>query len=100
MFSETLFSELKRIVLTQFSEMASRTEEATSARCIISTLLYESGLTDREIARLMGVTRQSVNKLRQTFILRERYSWSFRQKTCEIRKEFALYCQRIELGSK
>jgi predicted transcriptional regulator len=94
MFQE-IHSELKKLILNHFCECESLCEEATSARCIMATLLSEKGFSDREISRLMGISRQSANKLRQGFENRKMNSWYFRVRSEQIRKEFAIICQKI-----
>lgn len=57
----------------------SRKEEYVDARTVICTLLNEIGLTDREISLRYGITRQGVNKLRNSFYSRSRAKWRIRE---------------------
>lgn len=53
-------------------------EEYVDARALVCQLYSENGLTDSEIARIFGVTRQCVNKLKNTFNERCFCKWTLR----------------------
>lgn len=57
----------------------SNREECVDARCVLCTILNEWGLTDTDISRRFGLTRQGVNKLRNGFYSRHRQKWNVRQ---------------------
>lgn len=52
-------------------------EEYVDARAVICEIMSENGMTDKEIARTFGKTRQCINKLRNNFRYRQR-KWSVR----------------------
>lgn len=54
-------------------------EECVDARTVLCTILGEWGLTDTDISRRFGLTRQGVNKLRNAFRMRYRTKWNVRQ---------------------
>lgn len=56
----------------------SNREECVDARATVCTLLGEWGLTDTDISRRFGMTRQGVNKLRNNFRNRSQQKWSVR----------------------
>lgn len=77
-----LYEEAREIVIatTEVDEeklLRSNREECADARCLLVCALSRYGLTDTEVAELMGVTRQCVQKLRCSLDLRKR-KWSVR----------------------
>lgn len=54
-------------------------EEYVDARSVIVAVMSDNGMTDTEIARTFGKTRQCINKLRNNFKYRLRNKWSVRQ---------------------
>ena len=61
-------------------------EEAVDARTILIYILSEKGLTDTQIAELTGLTRQGVNKLKNSVRYRKR-KFSFISDLQQIRNE-------------
>lgn len=61
-------------------------EEAVDARTILIYILSEQGLTDTQIAGLTGLTRQGVNKLKNSVRYRKR-KFSFISDLQQIRNE-------------
>ena len=61
-------------------------EEAVDARTILIYILSEQGLTDTQIAELSGLTRQGVNKLKNSVRFRKR-KFSFISDLQQIRNE-------------
>lgn len=61
-------------------------EEAVDARTILIYILSEKGLTDTQIAELSGLTRQGVNKLKNSVRFRKR-KFSFISDLQQIRNE-------------
>lgn len=61
-------------------------EEAVDARTILIYILSEQGLTDTQIAELTGLTRQGVNKLKNSVRYRKR-KFSFISDLQQIRNE-------------
>lgn len=53
-------------------------EECVDARSVICMTLSEWGLTDNDISRRFGITRQGVNKLKNSFRFRHKQKWSVR----------------------
>ena len=46
------------------SVWVSNREECVESRSVVVTLLWEYGMTDEQVAKMFGFTRQGVNKLR------------------------------------
>ncbi len=63
-------------------------EEAVDARTILILLLSEKGLSDKEISIITGLTRQGVNKLKNSARFRIK-KWSFHSDLQQIRNELA-----------
>lgn len=61
-------------------------EEAVDARTILIYILSEKGVTDTQIAELSGLTRQGVNKLKNSVRFRKR-KFSFISDLQQIRNE-------------
>ena len=61
-------------------------EEAVDARTILIYILSEQGVTDTQIAELSGLTRQGVNKLKNSVRFRKR-KFSFISDLQQIRNE-------------
>ena len=61
-------------------------EDAVDARTILVYILYEQGLTDTQTAELTGLTRQGVNKLKNSVRYRKR-KFSFISDLQQIRNE-------------
>lgn len=61
-------------------------EEAVDARTILIYILSEQGLTDTQIAALTSLTRQGVNKLKNSVRFRKR-KFSFNSDLQQIRNE-------------
>lgn len=61
-------------------------EEAVDARTILICILSEQGLTDTQIAALTSLTRQGVNKLKNSVRFRKR-KFSFNSDLQQIRNE-------------
>jgi hypothetical protein len=49
------------------------------ARCLLVSILSRHGYTDTCLSSLTGLTRQGVNKLRNSLEARLRHSWRLRQ---------------------
>ena len=63
-------------------------EEYVDARSLACQLFAEEGLTDSEIARIFGVTRQCVNKLKNNFKARCKCKWTLRTKYQKLHEEY------------
>lgn len=63
-------------------------EEAVDARTILIYILSEKGVTDTQIAELSGLTRQGVNKLKNSVRFRKR-KFSFISDLQQIRNALA-----------
>ena len=63
-------------------------EEAVDARTILIYILSEQGVTDTQIAELSGLTRQGVNKLKNSVRFRKR-KFSFISDLQQIRNALA-----------
>lgn len=63
-------------------------EEAVDARAILIHVLSQRGITDTQIAALTGLTRQGVNKLKNSVRYRKR-KWSFMSDLQQISHELA-----------
>lgn len=63
-------------------------EEAVDARTILIYILSQRGITDKEISILTGLTRQGVNKLKNSVRYRQR-KWSFREDLKQISNALA-----------
>ena len=61
-------------------------EEAVDARTILIYILSDKGVTDTQIAELSGLTRQGVNKLKNSVRFRKR-KFSFISDLQQIRNE-------------
>lgn len=80
---------VERVMKVQRAEvMASNKEVAADARCLLVWVLSED-LTDGEIARCMGVTRQAVNGIRNGARMRIKGRRVLQVAEQEIRKELA-----------
>ena len=64
-------------------------EEAVDARTILIYILSEQGVTDTQIAKLSGLTRQGVNKLKNSVRFRKR-KFSFISDLQQISNELAI----------
>ena len=64
---------------------SSRRQNCVEARIILVKVLLDRGLHESETAGFLGVTRQAVNKLKNSFSFRIK-DWSFRQLYEEVRK--------------
>lgn len=76
-FGDVLGKVSEVMELTPNDVLHSNTEECTDARCILVKVLADIGMTDSEIAKMVGVTRQCVNYSRNHFDERLR-KWSVR----------------------
>ena len=63
-------------------------EEAVDARAILIYILSERGITDTQIAGLTSLSRQGVNKLKNSVRYRKR-KWSFTSDLQQISNELA-----------
>lgn len=63
-------------------------EESVDARSILIYILSSKGLSDMEISKLTGLTRQGVNKLKNNFKYRK-HKWSFVSDLQHISNELA-----------
>lgn len=77
-----LYAEAQGIVIatTEVDEeklLRSNREDCVDARCLLVCALSRYGLTDTEVAELMGVSRQCISKLRGSLDMRLR-KWSVR----------------------
>lgn len=63
-------------------------EESVDARTILIYILSEKGLTDAQIASLTDLTRQGVNKLKNS-VRHRRRKWSFNSDLQQISNELA-----------
>lgn len=63
-------------------------EESVDARSILIYILSERGVTDSQISLLTGLTRQCVNKLKNSVRLRSR-KWSYRSSLQQVSNELA-----------
>lgn len=57
---------------------SSHKEVYVDARCVVCTFLSELGMTDMEISMVGNITRQGVNKLRNSFYYKHKLRWSVR----------------------
>lgn len=67
----------------------SNREECVDARAILINALIRKGVTDTEAAKVSGLTRQCVNKLKNTFHLRTG-KWTFDVNWKSVCRFFAL----------
>lgn len=67
---------------------SSNREESVDARSILIYILSERGVTDSQISLLTGLTRQCVNKLKNSVRLRSR-KWSYRSSLQQVSNELA-----------
>lgn len=67
----------------------SRKEECVDARSILINLLSELGFTDSLISKYTCLTRQGVNKLKNTFNDRKKHSFILSTNYQQIRNELA-----------
>lgn len=93
MFKKKILSEIEMIVSNVMevdteSLLKSRTMECVDARALLIHCLAEKGFSDNEISRYIGVTRQGVNKLKNSFDIRLR-NFSFRLAWKELSKSIA-----------
>jgi hypothetical protein len=58
---------------------SSNKESHVEARCLLVSILSKHGYTDTHLSGLTGLTRQAVNKLRNSLEDRLRHSWRLRQ---------------------
>lgn len=77
LYNQAVACVLKHTEIGESALMKSNREECADARCLLVCALSRYGLTDTEVAELMGVTRQCVQKLRCSLDLRKR-KWSVR----------------------
>lgn len=66
----------------------SNKEESVDARTILVCVLSSKGISDQEIAQLTGLSRQCVNKLKNSCKYR-RQRWSFSSNLQQISNELA-----------
>lgn len=69
--------------------LRSNREDCVDARCLLVCALSRYGLTDTEVAELMGVSRQCISKLRGSFDMRLR-KWNVRTNWQRICNELAM----------
>ena len=77
LYNQTIACVLKHTEVDLRVLMRSNREDVVDARCLLVCALSRYGFTDAEVAELMGVTRQCVQKLRCSLDLRKR-KWSVR----------------------
>lgn len=82
MFKKKILSRIEMIVSNVMNidterMLKSRTMECVDARALLIHCLVEKGFSDNEISRYLGITRQGVNKLKNSFDIRLR-NFSFR----------------------
>lgn len=70
LYEQAKDSVLKHTEVSEVLLLSSNREDCVDARCLLVCVLSRHGLTDTEIAEMMGVTRPCVNKLRASFIYR------------------------------
>lgn len=75
-------------VTEQIDILHSNKEEAVDARSILIYILSSKGISDTEMSRLTGLTRQGVNKLKNNFKYRKN-KWSFLSDLQQISNELA-----------
>lgn len=75
-------------VTGQTEILHSNREESVDARTILIHVLSGKGITDKEISILTGLTRQGVNKLKNSVRYRQR-KWSFREDLKQISNALA-----------
>lgn len=66
----------------------SNQEDSVDARSVLVYVLSERGITDSQIASLSGLTRQCVNKLKNSVRYRSR-KWAYRSYLQQISNELA-----------
>ena len=91
---EKIFQEVVKIVsegsgINGNDLIHSKKEECVDARSILINLLSELGFTDTLISRYTCLTRQGVNKLKNTFNDRKRNSFILSTNYQQIRNELA-----------
>ena len=77
LYNQAVACVLKHTEIGESALMKSNREECVDARSLLVCALSRYGFTDAEVAELMGVTRQCVQKLRCSLDLRKR-KWSVR----------------------
>lgn len=89
LYNQALACVLKHTEIGFEVLMKSNREDVVDARCLLVCALSRYGLTDIEVAELMGVTRQCVSKLRTSLDLRKR-KWSVRTNWQRICNDLAM----------
>ena len=89
LYNRALACVLKHTEIDLVVLMKSNREDVVDARCLLVCAMSRYGLTDIEVAELMGVTRQCVSKLRSSLDIRRR-KWSVRTNWQHICNELAM----------
>jgi len=77
LYEQAVACVLKHTEIGESALMRSNREDCVDARCLLVCALSRYGLTDTEVAELMGVSRQCISKLRGSLDVRLR-KWSVR----------------------
>ena len=91
---ENIFEKVVEIVsehtgATKDQILNGKTEECVNYRGILICSLSELGLSDASISRYLGITRQGVNKLRNSFPCRKKHNLILATTTQLIRNHLA-----------